>query len=37
MVTLTCICGWWFLFYNDRLFIKTKSLRYASTMREVLS
>ena len=37
MVTLTFIAGSWFLFYNDRPVIKTKSLEYASKMYEVLS
>lgn len=36
MVTLTFIAGFFMVFYKDRLFIKTKSLDYASKMMEVL-
>ena len=36
MVTLTFIAGFFMVFYKDRLFIKTKSLDYASKMVEVL-
>ena len=36
MVTLTFVGGFFMVFYKDRLFIKTKSLDYASKMVEVL-
>lgn len=36
MVTLTFVAGFFMVFYKDRLFIKTKSLDYASKMVEVL-
>lgn len=36
MVTLTFVSGFFMVFYKDRLFIKTKSLDYASKMVEVL-
>lgn len=37
MVTLVFVAGFWLLFYKDRLFIKTKSLEYASKMYEAWS
>lgn len=37
MVTLVFVAGFWLLFYKDRLFIKTKSLDYASKMYEAWS
>lgn len=37
MTTLVFVAGFWLLFYKDKLFIKTKSLEYASKMYEVLS
>lgn len=36
MVTLIFVGGFFMVFYKDRLFIKTKSLDYASKMVEVL-
>ena len=36
VVTLTFVAGFFMVFYKDRLFIKTKSLDYASKMMEVL-
>ena len=36
VVTLTFVAGFFMVFYKDRLFIKTKSLDYASKMMGVL-
>lgn len=36
MVTIRIVYGFIFVWYNDKLFIKTKSLIYATTMGEVL-
>jgi len=36
MVTIKIVYGFVFVWYNDKLFIKTKSIIYATTMGEVL-
>lgn len=37
MATIKFVYGFWFVFYKDKVFIKTKSLDYAAKMYEAIS